>query len=412
MNMTVDPRVVARRAAARTWRTAVGLSLGAAVAAGYARFAYGLILPAMRADLGWTYAEAGWINTANALGYLLGSALTLATIRRLGPRQLFVAGLVFTTLSLVMTGLAANLWILSFWRLAAGVGGAPVFIAGGALAAGLFRGDPTRNATSISLFFGGGGFGVLLSGLLLPGFFEHFGVAAWREAWFALAALALLSSAASLASVHAAGPALTVPISPNVSTSEPLPIARMWPSLLGYAMFALGYIVYFTFLVAWMRARSVPTSGVVVTWSLLGLGAMLGPLPWRRVLAASDTGLPLALANAATGFAAALPLIWSSPTGFATSAFLFGLSFFNAPTAVTNFSRKNLEQKYWGQSVALYTTVFAIGQILGPVGAGWLTDATGELAWGFAIAAAVLIGGAAIAAGQRALPRAGAGPPR
>jgi hypothetical protein len=32
---------------------AVGLSTGAAVALGFSRFAYALLLPAMRADLGW-----------------------------------------------------------------------------------------------------------------------------------------------------------------------------------------------------------------------------------------------------------------------------------------------------------------------------------------------------------------------
>ena len=36
---------------------------------GLARFAYGLLLPAMRADLDWNYTQAGWINTANAIGY-------------------------------------------------------------------------------------------------------------------------------------------------------------------------------------------------------------------------------------------------------------------------------------------------------------------------------------------------------
>jgi len=32
----------------------------------------------MRDDLGWSYAQAGWLNTANALGYVLGAAATLA----------------------------------------------------------------------------------------------------------------------------------------------------------------------------------------------------------------------------------------------------------------------------------------------------------------------------------------------
>lgn len=55
---------------------ALALSLGAAVSLGITRFAYALLLPPMRADLGWSYTLAGAMNTVNALGYLLGALLT------------------------------------------------------------------------------------------------------------------------------------------------------------------------------------------------------------------------------------------------------------------------------------------------------------------------------------------------
>ena len=53
-------------------RLALALSLGAAISLGITRFAYGLLLPPMRTDLGWSYTLAGAMNTVNALGYLLG----------------------------------------------------------------------------------------------------------------------------------------------------------------------------------------------------------------------------------------------------------------------------------------------------------------------------------------------------
>lgn len=37
---------------------------------------------------GWSYAEAGWLNTVNAIGYLIGVLLSLALIssfRMIGP---------------------------------------------------------------------------------------------------------------------------------------------------------------------------------------------------------------------------------------------------------------------------------------------------------------------------------------
>lgn len=49
-------------------RLAVRLSLGSAIALGLARFSYALLLPAMKADLAWSFAQAGAMNTANAAG--------------------------------------------------------------------------------------------------------------------------------------------------------------------------------------------------------------------------------------------------------------------------------------------------------------------------------------------------------
>ena len=75
------------------WREiviAVGLSTGAAVALGFSRFAYGLLLPAMRADLGWSYVQAGGLNTAIGAGYILGALVAAWTAKRWGMAQAFV----------------------------------------------------------------------------------------------------------------------------------------------------------------------------------------------------------------------------------------------------------------------------------------------------------------------------------
>ena len=104
---------------AQLWWIAIGLSLGPAVSNGLARFAYGLLLPEMQADLGWSYTQAGWINTANAIGYLLGSLLALALVRPLGPVRLFVWGMALTTLALSASALTRDLEWLSLWRIVA-----------------------------------------------------------------------------------------------------------------------------------------------------------------------------------------------------------------------------------------------------------------------------------------------------
>ena len=60
------------------------LSLAPTVGLGIGRFAYSLVLPDMRDALGWSYSAAGFMNTINAAGYLVGALLASRLIRRFG----------------------------------------------------------------------------------------------------------------------------------------------------------------------------------------------------------------------------------------------------------------------------------------------------------------------------------------
>ena len=100
----------------RPWLVLAGLTLGVMVTNGFVRFAYGLILPAMRAELNWSFAQAGWLNTANAIGYLCGAVITALAIQNISQTKLFSIGLVLTTLSLIATGIETSMWWQTSWR--------------------------------------------------------------------------------------------------------------------------------------------------------------------------------------------------------------------------------------------------------------------------------------------------------
>ena len=153
---------------AQALRLALALSLGAAVSLGITRFSYGLLLPPMRADLGWSYALAGGMNTANAAGYLLGALMTPALLRRFGPLRLLVGGAVWASLFMAASGFFTSAPALLVQRLLAGVASAWVFVAGGLLAARLGALQPERAGLLLGLYYGGTGIGITLSALLVP----------------------------------------------------------------------------------------------------------------------------------------------------------------------------------------------------------------------------------------------------
>ena len=211
------------------WWVLAGLTLGVLVTNGFGRFAYGLILPAMRDDLGWSYAQAGWLNTANALGYIAGAVATMVLIRRIGPSSLFAAGLVATALALAATGLVPELWWQSLWRFLTGVFGALSFSTAGTLAAALWPGDPRRNAMGIAILFGtGGGSAVFLAGATVPALLAVQGAAAWPWAWVGIGAASLACLPLGLWAARVTRVGVSAGTAP-----APLPLRAMAPELAG-----------------------------------------------------------------------------------------------------------------------------------------------------------------------------------
>src|SRR5215470_5097073 len=145
---------------------AAGLSIGAAVALGFSRFAYGLLLPPMRADLGWTFAQAGALNTANGAGYIVGALVAAWTAKRWGTSRAFLAGFLVSVLVLLATAAATSLPALFALRTIGGISTALTFILGAGLAAAICPAqDPGRRGTLIGLYVAGVSISLLLAGV-------------------------------------------------------------------------------------------------------------------------------------------------------------------------------------------------------------------------------------------------------
>lgn len=384
-----------RRETSLHWQ-AWALSGGAAVSVGFARFGYALILPAMKTDLNLSYAQAGGLNTANALGYLTGALLTIFLVQYTGNKRLFSTGLWITLLALLGTGLTRDLHLLALLRFLAGLGAAGTFIAGGVLSG-------TLGTRAIVVFFSGSGLGMLATGALLPWLFELQGAKAWPWAW---QGCALVCAPLALSALWA----LRTLSDPTPSgLGNQWPSRACWPEFTAYFMFGLGYIAYITFMVAWVQSSALEgLSHAAVTsvmWSLLGMATLLGPWLWKPVFNGRADGIPMAASMSVLAVGAALPLVWPTLAGIWCSAFLVGSSVFMVPSAATGFVKTNLPAPQWGTGLAIATSLFAIGQTIGPVTSGWLSDQTSSLNTGLWCSVVVLIAGALLAWTQSPLQR-------
>ncbi len=380
-------------------RLILTLSLSATVGLGIGRFAYALVLPDMRNSLHWSYSAAGFMNTINAAGYLAGALMASQLIRRFGWSRAVNWGTLACVASLVLCALTGNFIVLSFARLLAGFGAAAGFVAGGALAATIAQSRPERAKFLLSLFYAGPGMGILASGLIAPFLLATCGPGSWWIVWWAMTALAVAMTIPLLATRVESKAALSDARTAHFS------IAPVAIYLIGYFLFGAGYIAYMTFMIAYVRDAGGGAAAQAAFWSLIGLSAFATPWVFRRVLSLDRGGAATAIILGVNATGASLPIFGHSTTLLAISAIVFGVAFFAVVASTTAFVRFNYPPAAWPTAIAAMTIAFGIGQTLGPIAVGAITDALGSLSYALNVSAGLLVVGALAAACQRKLKR-------
>lgn len=390
---TASPATQAPARPRSRWGQPARLALGTASALGLARFAYGLILPAMRSQLGWNLAQAGVLTTANALGYLAGAVIAAPVARRLSVPATFRLGMVLTAAALAATAAAGSYPVLLVTRAVAGMSGALVFITGGVIASHAAAG--ARSAAPLTIYYSGAGLGIAFSGAFIPPLLGD-KPGWWPLAWASLAAAAGLATVLSWTAARSGQDA-----GASAALAGPRTIARLWQPAAAYLLFGAGYIAYITFLSAYLAAHHASVAQITLTWVLLGLAAVAAPAIWSRPIGIWPGARPLTTLLAVLSASAVAALIPAALLAVTASAIGYGATFLAVPAAVTALIRSAIPSSQWTGAIATFTVVFAAGQISGPYLAGALADRYGTgatLVWAAALCAA----GAALSTISRA----------
>ena len=397
------------------WTTALGLavciSMAAAVSLGMTRFAYALLLPPMRDDLLWSYTLAGAMNTFNAAGYLVGALLTPLVLRRLGAVRVLIGGAFAATAFMAMTGFLTDTAALLFQRFLAGVASAAVFVSGGLLAARLGAHIPSQSGLLLGVYYGGTGWGIVLSALMVPASLSWAHAQAvdhpWSWSWWFLAGLcALLSMLIAL---------IRSPLNrwapeslPSVAaTRSAQPAGKAWRpwlfALLGYGCFGVGYIGYMTFVVALLREQGAMPSDITLFYAFLGIAVVVSSWVWAGLLNRYRGGQALSILSALLSVATVIPALTAAWPMMMLSGLIFGVVFLSLGASTTAMVKHILPPEAWASGISAFTVIFALGQIVGPVVVGWIADGEGGLQRGLLFSALALLLGSYFAWQQKPL---------
>lgn len=364
-------------------RWALGGMVALAVAMGIGRFVYTPILPVMAQTLGMDHAIAGWIASANFLGYLLGAFWASFLMRR--ENLALFGGLFASAATTAVMGLVSSDTMFIALRFIGGVASALVLVCGSAIVLDKLQ-EKGRSGLS-ALHFAGVGLGIALSAVLVSAL-SHLG-ADWRQLWIASGALSLLAAIALFFMLPRNGthkPAAT-PASPSDSRAI---TALLW----GYGLFGFGYVITATFLV--VQVRQTAPSVEPWVWLIVGLAALPSVAAWTWIGDRFGLLRSYAAASALEAVGVAISVLMPTIAGGVIAAALLGGTFVGLTALGLRAARQHARDPE--RMIAWMTAAFGLGQIIGPIFAGQLAAHTGNFTAATLTAAAALMLAAALTA--------------
>jgi MFS family permease len=324
-----------------------------AVGMGIGRFVYTPILPLMVAEAHMTSQLGALVATGNYVGYLAGAMAGIFLPRLLHSKVTLRISLVVVVLTIAGMPVTEHgaLWFVL--RLIAGIASAMVFMIAVSSMLTHLRAHGHHLA---GWAFGGVGAGIALSGILV---LVLRAVSDWTAAWIASAILAAILSA--LAWTLKTQPPTA---QPGGAAKLTYPRSHRWFSALmvSYTLEGIGYIIAGTFLVAAIDQSSPGWIGSGA-WVLVGLAALPSSALWAWLAYRFSRPVLLLAALVIQGIGIALPALFGGVAPAIISAILFGATFLGIGTIALAIGA----HLHFPRSVALLTTGYSVGQILGPL---------------------------------------------
>jgi len=358
-----------------------------AVAMGIGRFVYTPILPGMMEELHLSPANAGWIASANYLGYLVGAFVAAGGWAHGRERLLMLGGLGASTILAALMGLSDTMVAFLVIRFLAGLASAFVMVF---MASIVFSHINAAGRGDLQAWhFGGVGLGIAISAAMMAVLVtDHAG---WAAGW-------LWSGAISACGfVVVALLANEGPLANGEAVREPaLPKDRsLMKIIVAYGLFGFGYVVTATFLVAIVRHGGGSRVFEAMVWLVAGLAGFPSTWLWQKI--AGPIGLYAAYALAC--FIEVIGVTASVALGGYSGPLLGGLLLggtFIAITALGLQAARQQAPKAPRRIFALMTASFGVGQIIGPIAAGLLAQMSGDFFLASIVAAAMLVVSGAI----------------
>ncbi|WP_058369149.1 YbfB/YjiJ family MFS transporter [Psychrobacter sp. ENNN9_III] len=385
------------------WIVAATGSVAMFCGLGLGRFAFGMLLPSMSASLGLNYTQSGILGFTNLIGYLVAVLLSPLIIPRFGTRVTGTASLLLIAASMLGMAFTSSFPLLCALYVLTGIGSGGVVLPMMSVMSHWFF--PSHRGLALGLVMAGPGFGIILSGFVVPKLLPFSSLMSWQTGWLIFAIINVIVAWLTFTLIrnhpddvnrNPFGRTPTLPVK-NKKKLERSNVKLLVHLGIIFAIYGATYMVYVTFIVTSMVGSyqlSEATAGGI--WAWIGLLSVFSGMLFGWISDHIGRRLGLALAFFFLALAYLLVGLTDWHLGLYLSIILFGLVVWSVPVIMAASAGD-----YFGapaaaaSALAALTFAFSGGQALGPVAAGYLAELTGDFSISYmvsGIAAFVAIG--------------------
>jgi predicted MFS family arabinose efflux permease len=376
--------------AANGWIIVLLMSSATALALAFGRFGYGVLLPAVRDDMGISNTLAGAIAGANAAAYLGGTLLIAWLAGHYRLLSILRAGIALVVLGLLGAAMSTSPQMLMLSLGLAGLGGALVWIPAPVIAADSVAAE--KRPLAVGLMSSGIGLGIAFVSTLGGSLRQSAGDAVWSEVYLTLCGVGLIMVALILLVVrHWQSAPIGGGGLGGFSALQRMP--GWLPLIVAYACFGFMYLLVLGFLTSRLEDdsgwRLADTS---LAFSVMGLSMIFGGPLFTSMAQRFGLALVLSLAFALWPVFTLVVL-----TGLKLPVLLaclgIGFLFSALPSLITLYVVENTTTQNYGPSFAAATLVFGLAQAVSPPIGGWIADVGGSFFMVFVLSAIVSVMG-------------------
>lgn len=373
---------------------------------GFARFAFGAILPFMRVGLNFDYQQTGLVASGIFLGYLLSSFVSGHLVLKFTAKRVIVFSLLLIILSMGMISFSNNLLFATIGSLLLGIGSGGANIPALGLIARWFV--PNRRGMAMGIANSGCGIGMTLSGLTVPLLIYLHPESGWRYSWLILAVfitailmfnLILLKNDPSEVGMgtlmHQGLPKVedsNAKIFLNYSSVYKN--KKVWAIGISYMVWGFSYIVFSTFLVDYLMTDVGFEKGKAGHYfAIAGFVSIGSGLLWGGISDRFGRLQTMSFVYFTQSLLLLLMVFTTNDSLLLLEVALYGLSLWAASTVTNAAVSEIVEGRLIPVAMGFLTLFFGIGQFISPIITGNLIDYSKNYAISFYVSAgAVLLG--------------------